>query len=444
MPEFARQQPGQRVVQLESATFRFNPGLELVLYDRLESGLRARLADLNRDPSFYGILLPADRASGAGSAASSSAPSSAPSSAASAAASSTTARAVDRESALLLLTLRTPGLIPIYARRLLGPHAWHTITGLVLDGVLEIETAGTFRSGPAALDALTRDGDVAADDMAPSGHVARLSLDALHYAAALPIDDIATLARRLYAYNRLPVTPANAAPALLTTDLARLGFIATGNGNAVGVTSAVSATLDRHWTYTPSDGEWLSWSSPERWAAIDTTHPTCKLYVSPAPTAIADAFAATVAAATTHGALAFKVGAGPYGLLRPDKLVMYFRDRAQLFAAATALTAALAGAPAHGVPFTAALTENGMLSWAADPPEHVGLVGWTTGTSWRSWLTTQLAGALIAGRTVGRTMANGEPDRADPVRFALHRAAALRIDPRTWTAADPLWRSAAS
>jgi hypothetical protein len=132
---------------LEPARYRFNPALELVVFDRLEPGLQLRLASLTRDPSFYGVILPVDREAAAA-----------------------TAKAVDRESALLLLTLRTPGPIPGYARRLLGPDAWNTITGLVLDGILEIEAAGLFRSGPAAIDSMgPGEYDQATDDSAPRG-----------------------------------------------------------------------------------------------------------------------------------------------------------------------------------------------------------------------------------------------------------------------------------
>ena len=399
---------------LESATYRFNPALELVVFDRLEPGLQSRLASLTRDPSFYGVILPVDRRIAAA-----------------------TAKAVDRESALLLLTLRVPGPIPGYARRLLGPDAWHTITGLVLDGILEIESAGVFQSGPDAIDSMGIDGyDGVAGDAQPRGRIARLSIDALRHAAALPIDDVAVLAGRLYRYNSLPLAPANAAAAVPTTDLTRLGL----------ATPAVATALDRDWTCTASgtDGEWLCWSAAERWESTDGSRGTCKLYVSPAPAAIREAFAATVAAATAHQALAFKAGAGHYGLLRPDKLVIYFRHRDHLYAAAAALTDALAGAPAHGVPFTAGVSPDGMISWAADPPVHAGVVGGAASESWRSWLTTQLAAALIAGRaTDPHAPDQGDPVR-EPVRFALRRAAALRIDPRTWIPADTVWRSAAT
>src|ERR1700728_2001987 len=195
--------------------------------------------------------------------------------------------------------------------------------------------------------------DQATDDSAPRGRIARLSIEALRHAAALPINDVAVLAGRLYRYNSLPLAPANAAPAVPTTDLTRLGLATPG----------VATALDRDWTCTASgaDGEWLCWSAAERWESTDGTRGTCKLYVSPAPVAIREAFAATVTAATAHHALAFKAGAGHYGLLRPDKLVIYFRHRDHLHAAAAALTDALAGQPAHGVPFTAGVTAGRMI-----------------------------------------------------------------------------------
>jgi hypothetical protein len=351
-----------------------------------------------------------------------------------------TALPVDRETALLLLTLRTPGPLPRYARRLLGRDAGHTITNLVLDGVLEIELAGAFRSGPAAIDALSlawpelgldwrrEDGAVEA-----RGLIARLSIQALHHAARLPIDDVATLAGRLYRYNRLPLTP-DATPdrdARSVSDADRFGLAAP----------EIARALDRGWVCTDagaSDG-WMSWGPRTGVDSPVAARGTVKLYVSPLPAAVPAILAATIAAAMEHRALALKVGTGSYGLLRPDKLVIYFARRDQLQAAAARLASALAGVPAHGVPFTAAVTSDGLLSWGADPPTHTGsgagLVGRIGSESWRSWLTTQLAAAVVAGR---RHAAQGAPERS-AVRFALRRAAALQVDPVTWAPADTLW-----
>jgi hypothetical protein len=411
---------------LDATTFRFNPGLDLVLFDRLEPSLQARLADLGRDASFYGILVPAGGAGRASDAA--------------------TVRPVDRESALLLLTLRTPGPIPRYARRLLGPDAARTIAGLVLDGVLDIERGGTFCSGPAAADAVAAlDGALALDGARPRGATARLSYQALRHGAMLQVDDVADLARRLYGYNRLPLDP-SPPDGRTSVDEDPLGLAAR----------PLAAALDRGWRCTASgaDGGWMSWAPRAGHEPGADIRGTVKLYVSPALPAVRGAFAATVAAAGMHRALAFKVGTGRHGLLRPDKLVVYFSRREQLYAAAEALTGALAGAPAQGVPFTAAVSDDGMLSWGADPPAHAGLVGAIGTESWRSWLTTQLAAALIAGRrradapSAATDPMDASTDAAtgvaDAVGFALRRAAALGIDVATWAPPDTLWGAADS
>jgi hypothetical protein len=407
----------------ETATFRFNPDLELVLFDRLDTTLQARLSDLSRDPSFYGILRLANRALEA-----------------SAAAPLTTTRPVDRETALLLLTLRTPGPLPQYARRLLGRDGGHAITNLVLDAVLEIEFAGAFRSGPTAIDALSQEWPELGLDLRgvegedePPGLVARLSIHALRHAARLPIDDVAALAGRLYRYNRLPLSPSAATDrdARSVSDADRLGLAGPD----------IATALERGWVCTDSsatDG-WMSWGPRAAVQPTATLRGTVKLYVSPLPAAVPATLAASIAAATEHRALALKVGTGPYGLLRPDKLVIYFAHREHLQAAAARLATALDGVPAHGVPFTVAVTDDGLLSWGADPPTHAGgrgdWVGRTGTESWRSWLTTQLAAAIVAGRQ-GNDPAASE---RSAVRFALRRAAALQVDPVTWTPADTLW-----
>jgi hypothetical protein len=87
----------------------------------------------------------------------------------------------------------------------------------------------------------------------------------------------------------------------------------------------------------------------------------------------------------------FKVGVGTAGLLRPDKIVAYFGTRDDLFAAAPPIRRALGGVPAHGVPFSAEIADAGLLSWGIDP--RGASTVW--GASWRQWITTMLASALV-------------------------------------------------
>ena len=72
--------------------FRAGARYRLALFDRLPAEHRELLEDLRADPGFYGVLLPRDGTSG-------------------------TAKAVDRETALLWYTLRDAGPLPEYVRR---------------------------------------------------------------------------------------------------------------------------------------------------------------------------------------------------------------------------------------------------------------------------------------------------------------------------------------
>ena len=139
--------------------FRANPGYELVLFDRLAVDEKQRLAGLLADPGLYGILRPAGG-------------------------SPLGPKSVDRDTALLFLTLREPGPLPSYVVTMLGAGLERTVAQLVADGVFEVEIeggGGSFVSGAAAFDLL--------DDRRESRDFGRrlqeLSLAALRYAQAL-------------------------------------------------------------------------------------------------------------------------------------------------------------------------------------------------------------------------------------------------------------------
>src|SRR4051812_31149235 len=143
---------------------------DLVLYDRLPEAERRALAEAARSPGFYGILRPQE-GSGLG------------------------LKAVDRDTALLFLTLREPGSLPSYAHAVLGESARRPVARLVADGVLEIEDGGAFVSGPAALKVFQASsaGEV-------RGRLAALSVEALRHAGALGLDDPVRLSWSLYTF----------------------------------------------------------------------------------------------------------------------------------------------------------------------------------------------------------------------------------------------------
>ena len=106
-------------------------------------------------------------------------------------------------------------------------------------------------------------------------------------------------------------------------------------------------------------------------------------------------------------------------MLRPDKLVAYVRTRQELDELADALGPALGAMRAHGVPFTAEIAGDGLLSWAVDPPRGASI------TSWRAWLTLRAARAIWTAKTLGA--------REPSWRFALRRLVLEGVDITTWS-----------
>lgn len=377
---------------------RASPAYELVLYDRLPEAARSALAGLADDPGFYGVLRPLDEAGGS-------------------------LKSVDRDTALLFFTLREPGLLPSYVRAQLGETAPRLVSRLVADDVLEIEIGGAFLSGAAALARLGGE----AGDGQRQGRIAAVSADALRYGQSLPLDDPSLLAWRLYSFNRQPLTPAWRRR--LPTAAAVERYLGIDRGGAS------RRALDGAWSSLSLEG-WLSWQNRSR--TVETVGrsggATWKLYVSPRPEALAESFSAVLAALTAARASQFKVGWDAGGLLRPDKIVSYFPSWERLAEAAGAVLERLEGVPAQGVPFTAEIGGDGLLSWGVDPPEAERSALGGGRESWRVWVAQRLAWSLLAARRAGE-------GGLEPWRFALERVRLEGVDTETWTPSAALWRT---
>lgn len=376
--------------------FRANPAFELVLYDRLPAAERETLAALRKDPDFYGILRPREGAAALG------------------------VKSVDRETALLFLTLREPGPLPSYMEALLGEGTPRTVARLVADGILEVEHGGGFVFGAAALPLLG--GKEGGGETA--GRLAGISLDALRYGQELDVDDAFVLSYRLYGYNRRPLTPRWRR--LLGDGDAVLSWLGVGPGGRW------RQELDRGWESKGPNDWWLSWQSRAPVDGLTGSGATWKLYVSPAPEVLPESFGAILEALAAARAPQFKVGADAWGLLRADKIVAYFPSFELLAAAADALASRLSGMPAQGVPFTSEIGGDGLISWGVDPPREESALG---GESWRLWLTHRLARALISARS-----AHSEDTESEPWRFALERVRLEGVDTDTWTPGAMLWK----
>ncbi len=238
--------------------------------------------------------------------------------------------------------------------------------------------------------------------------MARLSETALRMAAELPPADEAALARWLYAFGRLPRTPAIDRD--LGPDDEPMGVLGLDRGGAV------RRILEEGFVASADSGWYSFLARPLRTDVV----PVCKLYVSPRPESLVEVFPVVAATFVERDVRSFKVGRGSDGLLRPDKIVAYFASRDLMAETADSLDRALSGCPVQGVPFSAELGGRGLLSWGVDPD------GGLTRTSWRSWVTHRLAAGLVSRAEEG-------PDRRVGAALAAIREAG--VDPDSWAPA---------
>jgi len=293
--------------------------------------------------------------------------------------------------------------------------------------VLQIENQGAFVCGSAAYDLIYHQRSATET----AGAIPRLTQAALEYGQALDLDDAGKISARLYFYNRVPLSAAwkHRFPG----QDAVASYLGTDSGGAI------RRYLEGHWARlkpsTQFEG-WFQWQTLAEKGAEAGARQIYKLYLSPQPEFVREAFQAFVEALTDSAAHHFKVGWDAAGLLRPDKMVAYFWNFETLREAANRIAARLSGCAAQGVPFTAALVDNGLLSWGIDPVAEKGTLSWQERPSWRLWITNRLATALVAAKSAG----NGG---LEPWRFALERLRLENVDTDTWTPLETFGRAEA-
>lgn len=217
------------------------------------------------------------------------------------------------------------------------------------------------------------------------GRLSDLSARAIRVAAAHPSSDPTVLRRMLYRYGQIPATPSlmeafgQDDEPMIVLDLIR------GRPTRTRLEADYDAS---------SHIGWLSFSRHGR----DGQLPAAKLYVSPHPRSLGSVFPAIAEVMLALKVPSFKVGRGVSGLLRPDKIVAYFTDTAQLATVAAALAELLASTEPHGVPFTRQVDHQGAVSWGIDPPPANG----QPQTSWRAWICHMLAITILEARNQSR------------------------------------------
>ena len=365
-------------------TFRLNPKHDVVLFDRLPKAQQERLAALRRDPDFYGVIVSRSGVTPA------------------------TMIAASRDVALLLLTLREAGQLPAYIVESHDGDVERAIDKLVLDGVLEVALDdGTFISGPAAATA-------AVSDANSLGRIGQLSRAAVEFAAAFGARDRLDIEARLYRYNYRPIPPQWS------------GRVATPNAvhTFLGLNRApIANLLNRRWHALPvEDGDaWIQWMTRDEYLVKRSERDVqYKLYVSPSLADLPVVFEQTIGVLAEAGAPTFKVGGTARDITRPDKLVAYFPTRERTLDCGAMLAEKLGQRRAQGVPFSAEVGGDGLISWGVDPAE---IPGRSSQLSWRRWVCRRLAHYIAtAGATPG----------AQAWQFAFERLRLEGVNTATW------------
>jgi len=391
-------------MELPDARFRSSPNLELKRLSELPPEQRGAFRELEADHDFYGLLVPRRQGSA-------------------------NIKSVGKQTAQLFRDLTQPRRLD--PALLADPDERRELIDLVLDGILEIEHDGIFVGGAEAFPLLCSTDS--RGQTPPEDAVARLSVEALQYAQELASTDPAALTRAVYFYNRLPLS--NAWRARFPSRAAMLEHL--------GVTSGpLASRMERHWNLVPEAhaNGWLSWMSREQ-RPQHAGAGMYKLYVSPRPERIRDAFEAVVRVLAEIPGASFKLGPTAAGILRPDKLVTYFDSRQALDAAADGLLRELAGCPPHGIPFTAGIGNDGLLSWGVDPPESERKLSWIGRESWRLWVANRLGAALSTAKST-RSAPAGGATVMEPWRFAMERVRRQGVDTVRWVPEESLWSAA--
>jgi len=313
--------------------------------------------------------------------------------------------AIDRDTALLFLTLQEPGPAPDFVFAANAGEGERALRRLLLDRVLELEQLGDYVSGPEAC-ALMGVGPAGT-----RGSLVQLSIEAIRYGAALADADAMTLAHKLYRYNTRPVTP------MLRRRLPdRAAFV---DFLGLGPNGAARHAIDRSWASGDDSPAWAVFMArqPRRRRAEQP----CKLYLGLALEELPDCLPRLAAELGRSEATQFKIGVELAGLLRPDKLVIYFPSKEALLATAQALLPIVEGRTVHAVPFSAEIASGGALSWGIDPE-----TAWFGDrASWRQWVCEKLAAALITAR-------HSNVHGLEPWQFALERLRLEGVDTETF------------
>jgi hypothetical protein len=277
-------------------------------------------------------------------------------------------------------------------------------------------------------------GDKALDVERQSNSHARsigwLSRRAVELAYASALDDINELAARLYCYNRIPISARSVRRFPDETSL--LDFLGLNEIGMRGSTyTAINLDIADPPTRKKSDELsqfWRFWQIPNATRPESDSH-VYKLYVSPLVNDLPQVLACTLKILPRCGACTAKLGRNLPGLLRPDKLLLYFARVEDAIDTGRELLSQLTLDEAHGVPFTFQIGGTSLVSLGVDLPV-AQRIDPGRNRSWRSTVTHRLARIILDVRKKRRD------DPIGQINAELHRSG---IDPDQWKPVSNSW-----
>jgi hypothetical protein len=372
------------------AVFRSNPDYELVEFTRLSPAVQAALVGSLTDEDCFGVLRPLVD-------------------------SGLELKVVDKDTALLFYALGHPGRLPAFVTLAADEQVNALIAELVRDEVLQIALHGGFASGAAALDLVHE----RSEPLEKLGRISRISLDALRFGQRAPAKDALTLSEQLYFFNRMPVTPRWQRCFGEETALGQ--FLGIDSGSLATVIRTELKEVDR----PPVTRSWWLWSLREARDPGPRNVDGYKVYVSPTLESLPDVLPAIVDVFVEKRVRLFRIGRHLANLCRADKIVAELDSVQHVEEVGRALDERLGDVPAQGVPFTADLCRDGLISWGMAPHPPPVVAGHEY-VSWRRWVTRRLASALFDARDAPRA-------GLEPWHIALQRVRLEGIDTDTWT-----------
>jgi len=360
-------------------TFRLNPAYRIAPRGRLPADITERLGRLPGDGGFWALLYsPTDA--------------------------SLPVRPLDRRETAFLEAFRAPRTPGSLAGMERSPEEEMSLRTHLSDGVLQVERHGEFVSGPDVLRGIAPDLSTSTSERTVQG----FSLRAIELAYGSPLSDAGHLSERMYFYNRFPIN------AHWRGRFPDEGAVRSFLGVEAGGEGAFWRT-------------WRLSGSPRPESAPETTY---KIYLSPVTEDLPEVFRWTRLHVKDSGATSLRAAGDPRGLLRPDKLVVYFAKLEDALRFGAAASEALGSARAHGVPFTKQFGKTPLVSIGVDPAPSAHNRSRRGNRSWRATVTHRLAAAILDVR---------RERPASPLPLVLEAVRGGGIDPAEWKPASEQW-----